>query len=53
MGDGWFTWKNRRGGNHLVASILDHFLVIENMVRGVGEIKENVIPAARLITIAL
>ena len=27
IGDGWFTWNNRRGGDHLVASRLDHFLV--------------------------
>ena len=25
--DGWFTWNNRRGGDHLVASSLDRFLV--------------------------
>ena len=27
MGDGWYTWSNRRGGHHLVASRLDRFLV--------------------------
>ena len=46
MGDGWFTWNNRRGGDHLVASRLDRFLVTKCMVRGGGEIRENVIPAA-------
>ena len=46
MGDGWFTWNNRRGGDHLVASILDRFLVAKSIVRGAGEIRENVIPTA-------
>ena len=46
IGDGWFTWNNRRGKDHLVASRLDRFLVTENMVRGAGEIGENVIPVA-------
>ena len=45
-GDGWFTWNNRRGGWHLVASRLDRFLVTESIVSQVGEIRENVIPAA-------
>ena len=27
MGDGWFTWNNRRGNNNLVASQLDRLLV--------------------------
>ena len=35
-GDGWFTWNNRRGGECLVASRLDHFLVTKSMIRGVG-----------------
>ena len=26
-GCGWFTWNNKRGGEHLVASHLDRFLV--------------------------
>ena len=46
MGDGWFTWNNRRGSDHLVASRLDRFLVAESIVRGVGEIRANVIPVA-------
>ena len=33
-GDGWFTWNNRRGGDHLVASRLDRFLVSEDIMRG-------------------
>ena len=44
--DNWFTWNNRRGGDHLVASRLDKFLVSENMVKGPGEIRENVLPTA-------
>ena len=45
-GDGWFTWNNRRDDDHLVASRLDRFMVIESMVRGVGEIRANVIPTS-------
>ena len=26
-GNGWYTWNNKRGGEHLVASPLDKFLV--------------------------
>ena len=46
IGDGWFTWNNRRGGDHLVASRLDRFLVSENITRGSGEIWTNVLPTA-------
>ena len=45
-GNGWFTWNNKRGGEHLIASRLDRFLVSENIVGGLGEIWESVIPAA-------
>ena len=45
-GDGWFTWNNRRGGEHLVASWLDRFLVLENISSGSGEIYINVLPVA-------
>ena len=27
MGNGWFTWNNKQGREHLVASRLDRFLV--------------------------
>ena len=33
-GNGWFTWNNKRGGNHLVASHLDRFLVSKHIVHG-------------------
>ena len=42
--DDWFTWKNRRGGDHPVTSILDRFLVSKHMVNGPGEITANVLP---------
>ena len=45
-GDGWFTWNNRRGGDHLVAYRLDRFLVLEDIMRGSREIWTNVLPAA-------
>ena len=43
-GDGWFTWNNKRGGDHLAASRLDRFLVTNNIAKGLGDIWENVIP---------
>ena len=45
-GDGWFTWNNQRGGEYLVASRLDRFLVTESIIRGVGEIRANMVPIA-------
>ena len=42
--DGWFTWNNRRGGENLVASCIDRFLLLENFIRGIGEIKEIFLP---------
>ena len=44
--DGWFTWHNKRGGGHLVASILDIFLVSEDIMRVSGEIWKNVLLVA-------
>ena len=44
--EGWFTWNNRREGDHLVASRLDRFLVSENITMGSGETWTNVLPAA-------
>ena len=44
--DGWFTKNNRRGGEYLVASRLDRFLVTESIIRGAGEIRVNVVPEA-------
>ena len=47
-GSGWFTWNNKRGGEYLVASHLDHFLVSENIMHSTGEILANVLPATGL-----
>ena len=44
-GSGWFTWNNKRGGEYLVASRLDRFLVSENIMHSMGEILANVLPA--------
>ena len=44
-GSGWFTWNNKRGGEHLVASHLDRFLVSENVMHSTGEIMAAVLPA--------
>ena len=46
IGNGWFTWNNKRGGDHLVASRLDRFLVSEHIVHGTGEIRTDVLPMA-------
>ena len=46
LGDGWYTWNNMRGGDTLVASQLDRFLVSENFFRGVGDIRTSVLPGA-------
>ena len=43
--NGWYTWNNKHGGEHLVASRLDRFLVLENIVHGMGEIMADVLPA--------
>ena len=43
--NGWYTWNNKRGGDHLVASYFDRFLVSENIVHGTGEIMADVLPA--------
>ncbi|MGA2958905.1 MAG: hypothetical protein ABSF48_24705, partial [Thermodesulfobacteriota bacterium] len=40
-------WNNKRGGTHLVASRLDRFLTIEDLVRDGGEAHAVVLPAAR------
>ena len=44
-GNGWFTWKNKREGEHLVASRLDHFLVAENIMHSTGDFMAPVLPA--------
>ena len=45
MGTGWYTWNNKRGGEHVVASYLDRFLVLENIIHRTGEIMVDVLPA--------
>ena len=42
--NGWFTWNNRRGGEHHVASRIDIFLVLEDIAREAGEVSANVLP---------
>ena len=48
MGSGCFMWNNKRGGEHLVASCLDRFLVSENVLHSTREILADVLPAAGL-----
>ena len=31
--NGWYTWNNKRGGEHLVASRLNRFLVSELLLQ--------------------
>ena len=45
-GNGWYTWNNKRGGEHLVASRLDRFLVLETIIHDTGEIMAEVLPVA-------
>ena len=45
-GNGWYTWNNKRGGEHLVASRLDRFLVSESILHDTGEIMTKVLPVA-------
>ena len=46
MGDGWFTFNNTCVGGYLIASRIDRFLVIENIMRGMGEINSSFLSAA-------
>ena len=45
-GCGWFTWNNKWGGENLVASRLDCFLVLENIMHNTGEVVADVLPMA-------
>ena len=36
IGNGWYTWNNKHGGEHLVASLLDGFLVSESILHDTG-----------------
>ena len=42
-GDVRYPWKNNPRGPHLVASIIDRFMVIEDIARGIGEISASVL----------
>ena len=44
--NGWYTWNNKRGGEHLVASHLDRFMVLEPILHCTGEIMTEVLPVA-------
>ena len=46
-GNGWYTWNNKRGDSHLVASRLDRFLISEDISHGRGEVNSSVLPSAR------
>ena len=43
-GSGWFTWNNKCGGEYLVASHLDRFLVSENVMHSTRDILDDVLP---------
>ena len=47
-GNGWYTWNNKRGGEHLVASHLHRFLVSKNIMHSLGDIMADVLLAAGL-----
>ena len=44
--NGWYKWNNKWGGEHLVASRLDRFLVSEPLLHDTGEIMAEVLSAA-------
>ena len=44
--NGWYTWNNKWGGEHLVASRLDRFLVSELLLQETGEVMTEVLPLA-------
>ena len=35
-GNGWYTWNNKHGGEHLVASRLERFLASEPLLHDMG-----------------
>ena len=45
-GNGWYMWNNEHGGEHLVASCLDRFLVSESILHDTREIMTEVLLAA-------
>lgn len=42
--NGTFTWNNRRDGTRHIASILDHFLLSENIFMTSWEMNSKIIP---------
>jgi len=42
--NGIFTWSNRRTGHQHVAHRLDHFLMVEALLKSDQEMEENIIP---------
>ena len=45
-GNGWYTWNKKCGGEYIVVSCLDRFLVSENIVHDTVEIMADMLPAA-------
>ena len=43
IGNLWYTSNNKRGGEHLVGSCLDRFLVSENIMHNMREIMGNIL----------
>ena len=44
--NGWYTWNNMQGGEHLVASCLNKFLVSKLLLQETIEVMTEVLPAA-------
>lgn len=42
---GKFTWNNRRGGERLISSRLDHFLVSESLLLDGTVVESNILPS--------
>eukprot|EP00253_Pinus_taeda_P013888 PITA_13888 len=42
---GNFTWNNRRGGENLISSRLDHFLVSENLLLDGKNVESSILPS--------
>eukprot|EP00253_Pinus_taeda_P028466 PITA_28466 len=42
---GSFTWNNRRGGEHLISSRLDRFLVSENLLLDGRNLESSILPS--------
>ena len=46
VSEGFFTWNNKRGGDKLITSRLDKFLVSENFLEMGGLLTTKVLPLA-------